>query len=95
MASPLKLYDTMTRSVLPVEAEDGKQFRFYCCGQTVYGPAHIGNFRAFLVQDVFRRTLQVSGMNLYHVRNLTDVDDKTIRTAKPKEKASRNLLNSG
>jgi len=86
MASPLKLYDTMTRSVLPVEAEDGKQFRFYCCGPTVYGPAHIGNFRAFLVQDVFRRTLQVSGMNLYHVRNLTDVDDKTIRTAQAKRK---------
>lgn len=87
MASPLKLYDTMTRSVLPVKAVDGKQFRFYCCGPTVYGPAHIGNFRAFLVQDVLRRTLQISGLNPYHVRNITDVDDKTIRTAQEEGKS--------
>ncbi len=53
--------------------------RFYCCGPTVYGPAHIGNFRTFIMQDVFRRVLEATGMKTRHVRNLTDVDDKTIR----------------
>jgi cysteinyl-tRNA synthetase len=87
MELPLKLYDTMTRSLQPLEAEDGKQFRFYCCGPTVYGPAHIGNFRAFLVQDVLKRTLEIAGLNPYHVRNLTDVDDKTIRSSQAEGKS--------
>ncbi|MCB1121178.1 MAG: cysteine--tRNA ligase [Verrucomicrobiae bacterium] len=93
MESALSLYDTMTRSQLPLVAEDGERFRFYCCGPTVYGPAHIGNFRAFLVQDVLRRTLEVAGMHPYHVRNLTDVDDKTIRTSLSEGKSLREFTN--
>lgn len=73
------LYDTLTRSVKELKPSDGKRFRFYCCGPTVYGPAHIGNFRTFLLQDVFRRVLEMEGLEPLHVRNLTDVDDKTIR----------------
>ena len=46
----LRLYDTLTREKLPVLAMDGGVFRFYCCGPTVYGPAHIGNFRTFVMQ---------------------------------------------
>ncbi len=75
----IQLFDTLTRSKRILQASDGKQFRFYCCGPTVYGAAHIGNFRTFLVQDVLRRLLEVYGLNPFHVRNLTDVDDKTIR----------------
>lgn len=75
------LYDTLSRSVKPVQAADGTTLRFYCCGPTVYGPAHIGNFRTFVVQDVFRRVAEGSGLATRHVRNLTDVDDKTIRGA--------------
>ena len=74
----LKLYDTMSRRIKPIAPEDGKVFRFYCCGPTVYGPAHVGNFRTFLFQDVLRRVLEVAGLKTYHVRNITDVDDKTI-----------------
>ena len=75
----LKLYDTLTREVREVFPMDGKAVRFYGCGPTVYGPAHIGNFRTFVMQDVFRRVLETSGQKTFHVRNLTDVDDKTIR----------------
>ena len=75
----MKLYDTLTRTVAELRPRDGNVFRFYCCGPTVYGPAHIGNFRTFVLQDVFRRTLEMSGLETFHVRNLTDVDDKTIR----------------
>jgi cysteinyl-tRNA synthetase len=50
----------------------------YCCGPTVYGRAHIGNFRTFILQDILRRSLITSGINVLHVRNITDVDDKTI-----------------
>lgn len=75
----LKLFDTMSRTIKPIFAKDGKQLRFYCCGPTVYGPAHIGNFRTFLLQDVMRRVVELTGLPTKHVRNITDVDDKTIR----------------
>ncbi len=75
----MRLYDTLTRQLRDLRPIDGKTYRFYCCGPTVYGPAHIGNFRTFVLQDVFRRTLETGGMPTLHVRNLTDVDDKTIR----------------
>jgi len=73
------LYDTLSRSLKPLTAARGQPFRFYCCGPTVYGPAHIGNFRTFLIQDVLRRVLEVDGIQVMHVRNITDLDDKTIR----------------
>lgn len=79
MTSNIRIYDTLSRTLQPLSIEEGKPFGFYCCGPTVYGPAHIGNFRTFLVQDIFRRVLEIEGIPLAHVRNLTDVDDKTIR----------------
>ena len=45
----------------------------------------MGNFRTFVLQDVFRRALETSGLKTYHVRNLTDVDDKTIRESQAQE----------
>ncbi len=73
------LFDSMTREMREVTPLDGQCYRFYCCGPTVYGPAHIGNFRTFVVQDTFRRVLECAGLATKHVRNVTDVDDKTIR----------------
>ena len=75
----LSLYDTLSRKIQLVRPMDGETLRFYCCGPTVYGPAHIGNFRTFVMQDIFRRVIEASGMATMHVRNITDVDDKTIR----------------
>ena len=75
----LQLFDTMSREVREVFPMDEKSVRFYSCGPTVYGPAHVGNFRTFVMQDVFRRVLETSGHKTFHVRNITDVDDKTIR----------------
>lgn len=53
----------------------------YACGPTVYDYGHIGNFRTFLQVDVLRRFLKLTGMQLRHVMNITDVDDKIIRNA--------------
>jgi cysteinyl-tRNA synthetase len=85
---PLQLHDTLTRESRTLQPIDGKTLRFYCCGPTVYGPAHIGNFRTFVAQDVFRRVVEMSGIPTLHVRNLTDVDDKTIRDS---QKAGQSL----
>ncbi len=75
----MRLFDTLSREARQLNPLDGRSFRFYCCGPTVYGPAHIGNFRTFVMQDVMRRALETVGMPTLHVRNITDVDDKTIR----------------
>lgn len=86
MAEPL-LYDSLSRSLQPLTASDGETFRFYCCGPTVYGPAHIGNFRTFVIQDLLRRVVEASGLKTKHVRNITDVDDKTIRQSQTEGKS--------
>ncbi|MBI1390162.1 MAG: cysteine--tRNA ligase [bacterium] len=54
----------------------------YTCGPTVYDYAHIGNFRAYLFEDVLRRYLEFRGYEVNHVMNLTDVEDKIIRRAR-------------
>jgi cysteinyl-tRNA synthetase len=81
----LRLYDSLRRELRPLTAAqaDGV-FRFYNCGPTVYAPAHIGNFRTFVVNDLIRRLAdrQFGPGRVKHVRNLTDVDDKTIRRAR-------------
>ena len=79
---PVLLHDTMSRELRPLlpRRPDGV-YGMYCCGPTVYGPAHIGNFRTFVLQDTLRRVLEAEGIRVRHVRNLTDVDDKTIRGA--------------
>ena len=57
----------------------------YTCGPTVYDYAHIGNFRAFLFEDLLKRWLKYRGFKVTHVMNLTDVDDKTIKGSQQKD----------
>ena len=56
----IKLFDSMSREMRELRPShpDGV-FRFYTCGPTVYAPAHIGNFRTFVVNDVLRRLLEL------------------------------------
>src|SRR5687767_10655463 len=76
-----RLYNTLTRSIETVVPEDGETVRMYTCGPTVYNPAHVGNFRTFLFEDLLRRTIRLRGWNVHQVMNLTDVDDKIINRA--------------
>lgn len=77
----LRLHNTMTRTIERFRPLDPPNVSLYTCGPTVYNYAHIGNFRTFIFEDVLRRWLEASGYHVYHVMNLTDVDDKTIRGA--------------
>ncbi len=56
--------------------------KLYTCGPTVYDYAHIGNHRAYVFEDLLKRTLAFSGFRVLHVMNITDVDDKTIKGAR-------------
>ena len=81
---PIRLHDSLTRELRELRRPDPANpkdvFSFYNCGPTVYAPAHIGNFRTFVVNDVLRRLLELEfgADKVKHVRNLTDVDDRTI-----------------
>ncbi len=80
-ARGLRLYNTLTRTVEPFEPLNPPRVTFYACGPTVWNYAHIGNFRTFLFVDLLRRYLEYSGYDVFHVMNLTDVDDRTITAA--------------
>lgn len=75
----LRFYNSLSRRVEPFEPLKPNEVGMYTCGPTVYNFAHIGNFRAYLFEDVLRRTLEYAGCKVRQVMNLTDVDDKTIR----------------
>ncbi len=79
--SDFRLYNTLTRSVEPFAPAHDDTVRMYTCGPTVYNPAHLGNFRTFLFEDLLRRALQLRGWKVNQVMNLTDVDDKIIHRA--------------
>jgi cysteinyl-tRNA synthetase len=66
-----------------IEPRHGEErnLSLYTCGPTVYAHAHIGNFRAYVFEDLLQRHLQERGFVVQRVMNLTDVDDKTIRGA--------------
>jgi len=79
---PLRFYNTLARKEEEFRPLDpaGRRVTLYCCGPTVYDFAHIGNFRAFLFEDLLRRHLEARGFKVFHVMNITDVEDKIIRS---------------
>jgi len=77
----IRLQDTLSGDTRPLEPLEPGHVRIYSCGPTVYGPAHIGNFRSFLFADLLVRHLRARGLRVTWVMNVTDVDDKIIRGA--------------
>ncbi|MEK6720863.1 MAG: cysteine--tRNA ligase [Chloroflexota bacterium] len=77
----IRLMDTLTGDVRPLVPLEPGHVRIYSCGPTVYGPAHIGNFRSFLFADLLVRHLRWRGLRVTWVMNVTDIDDKIIRGA--------------
>jgi cysteinyl-tRNA synthetase len=77
----IQLFNTLSRSIEPLRLIDpeGRSVKMYTCGPTVYNFAHIGNFRAYVFEDLLQRHLEARGLAVERVMNLTDVDDKTIR----------------
>ena len=77
----IRLLDTLSGTQRPLEPLEPGHVRVYSCGPTVYGPAHVGNFRSFLFADVLVRYLRYRGLRVTWVMNITDIDDKIIRGA--------------
>jgi cysteinyl-tRNA synthetase len=77
----MRLFNTYSRSLEEFRPLDpaGREVKMYTCGPTVYSHAHIGNFRAYVFEDLLQRHLELRGFTVRRVMNITDVDDKTIR----------------
>ena len=83
----MQFFNSMTRRKEKFESIEPKKVKMYTCGPTVYNFAHIGNFRAYMFEDLLRRTLEYGGYEVTQVMNLTDVDDKTIRDSRKENKS--------
>src|SRR4026207_442477 len=79
----LRFFNTYSREIEKFEPGDlsARPIRMYTCGPTVYSRAHIGNYRAYIFEDLLQRHLELRGYKVHRVMNITDVDDKTIRGA--------------
>ena len=92
----LRFYNTASRSVEPFTLPEGvPQVRIYCCGPTVYHFAHIGNLRAYLFEDVLRRTLEYHGFAVKHVVNITDVGHLTSDEDAGEDKMEKGAARTG
>jgi cysteinyl-tRNA synthetase len=80
----LRFFNTYSREIEEFEPRDptARTIGIYTCGPTVYSRAHIGNFRAYIFEDLLQRHLELRGYKVHRVMNITDVDDKTIRGAR-------------
>ena len=77
-ATSFNTYSRALEEFRPLDSA-GREVKMYTCGPTVYSHAHIGNFRAYLFEDLLQRHLELRGFKVRRVMNITDVDDKTIR----------------
>jgi len=81
---PLRFFNTYSREIEEFQPRDPAERKvgIYTCGPTVYSRAHIGNFRAYIFEDLLQRHLELRRYKVHRVMNITDVDDKTIRGAR-------------
>jgi cysteinyl-tRNA synthetase len=84
LAITMRFFNTYSRKIEEFQPRDpaGHAATVYTCGPTVYSRAHIGNFRAYIFEDLLQRHLELRGYKVHRVMNITDVDDKTIRGAR-------------
>lgn len=75
----IRIFNTYSRELEQFAPRNPPNVRMYTCGPTVYSFAHIGNYRAYLFEDLLQRHLEARGFAVQRVMNITDVDDKTIR----------------
>ncbi|MEM8705331.1 MAG: cysteine--tRNA ligase [Actinomycetota bacterium] len=77
----IRLYDTLNGDVRPLAQRDEGKVSLYACGPTVYDHPHLGHARQAMTYDFMRRYFEWKGLEVHHVANVTDIDDKIIARA--------------
>jgi cysteinyl-tRNA synthetase len=93
--NPLRLFNSLTRSLEVFAPVHAGEARVYTCGPTVYNYQHIGNMRAYVFADTLGRTLQWKGYKLTHVVNITDVGHLTSDADEGEDKMERMAAREG
>lgn len=91
----LTLFNTLTRTKEPFIPLNKKQVRLYTCGPTVYNYAHIGNLRAYIFEDILKRTLLFNKFKVKHIMNITDVGHLTSDADEGEDKMTKGLRREG
>ena len=95
MAREIRIQDTLSGALRPLEPREPGKVGIYACGPTVYGPVHVGNARPFVVFSLLKRFLEHEGYHATFVANVTDVNDKIYNAAHergvPSEELAREM----
>ena len=78
----IRLHDTRSGRLVPLEPRDPGRVSMYACGPTVYGRIHVGNARPFVIFSLLKRFLAHEGYDVTFVANVTDVNDKIYDAAR-------------
>lgn len=86
--SSLKIYNTLSKKLEPLELQNSSSLTWYSCGPTVYDSAHLGHASSYVYMDIIQRILRgYFDLNVVNVMNITDVDDKIITRAQQEKKS--------
>jgi cysteinyl-tRNA synthetase len=77
----MELYSTLSRKIEPFTTRSPGRATLFVCGPTVYDFSHIGHARTYAVFDVLAKYLRWTGLEVFYLQNITDVDDKIIKRA--------------
>jgi cysteinyl-tRNA synthetase len=91
MAREIRIHDTLSKSVRPLDPRDPEKVGIYACGPTVYGRIHVGNARPYIVFSLLKRFLEHEGYDVTFVANVTDVNDKIYDAARAQGVPSEQL----
>ena len=78
----MRLYNSIGRKVVEFSPLDDRKVMMYVCGLTPYDSTHIGHARTYVAFDVIKKYLVKKGYEVYHIQNITDVEDKIINRCK-------------
>ena len=88
----LKLYNSLSSKKEIFKSISDKKVKTYGCGPTVYNDPHIGNFRTFVFYDLLNRVLQLNGYETETAVNITDIDDKIIKSSQEQKISTKESL---
>ena len=71
--------------------KDKKNIGMYVCGPTVYDDPHIGNARPLVIFDILFKLLKNTYSKVTYVRNITDIDDKIIKSSQEQKISAKEL----
>ena len=86
MAVQMRLYDSLSQAVQPVDTHNG-HLTMYVCGITPYDTTHLGHLFTYAMADILIRYLEDRGVRVTYVQNLTDIDDPLLREAQKRRES--------